>query len=198
MNNWLDKLRSVNVYLILVHLTVVVLTVEVFVLAKQNRELKLGGGLQKQVEIRVGDPLSLGDLVPLTSQDPMDSSGNQLLYMFTTTCPFCKQNIRSWEDLNSMALEKHVPVLGICLDTPEKAKRFVAENQITYKVYVPRDHAKFREEQRINSVPATILRTHDGHASRIWMGILHSEQMKEIEEGISVGHSPLINQRRKQ
>ncbi len=199
MKKWKEKLSSANMYQVMIHVIVLALTVEVFVLAKQNRELKSNGVVAKQADIKVGDLFSFGELIPVTTSNPVDSSVSQLVYLFTTTCPFCVQNIRSWEELKVVASNKRMHVVGICLDAPEKASGYAVQNKITYEVYVPKDYAKFRLWNRINSVPTTILRSRNGYAERVWLGILRGEQMKEIAEAISISHEyPPIAQRRQQ
>ena len=198
MKKWSEKLSSADLYQVMLHLIVLALAVTVFVLAKQNRELKSIGDQVKQVDIKSGDPFSLGELVPVNTPNAVDTSINQLLFLFTTKCPFCKRNVSSWEELKVAALGKQVVVAGICLDAPDEASRYTKEQQITYRVYVPKDFSRFREVNHIYSVPTTILRSRSGYAEHVWIGMLQPDKMKEIAEAISLSQHPQTTQRRRQ
>ena len=196
MKKWLEKSLSTNLYQVALHLIILTLAVEVFVLARQNRELKSYAGIPGRGVIKPGDFLSISELIPINGSHAVDSSLSQLVYVFSTTCPFCKNNIASWKEIERSASAKWVSVVGICLDVPEKATKYVMENQLSFSVYVPKDNVKYRESNRIGSVPMTILRSPGGEVQRIWTGRLSNDQIIEIGVAISKNQNPQITQRR--
>jgi hypothetical protein len=196
MNAFFDKLRTANMYQAIIHLVVLGLAVEVFVLARQNRDLKQHSNTQRQVEIHVGDRVSLAGLNPITSAAAVDSSSDQLIYFFTSTCPFCEKNLPAWKEVSKIASDKKIRVIGICLDTPDRVSAYVVHKQINYDVFVPMDYEAYRRENHIVGVPNTVLRLASGRAERLWIGQLRADQIKEIAEAISGLQSTFTQNRR--
>lgn len=196
MKRWLERFRRFSAYQVVLHVAVLGLAVEVFFLARENRELKSGLNSYREREIRVGDRLSLASLIPVTASSTVDSTTSQLIYLFTTGCHFCEKNIAAWKEVSKTASREQMRVLAICLDMPEKASAYVAKFRLTYDIYVPDDAAKYRRENHIVGVPNTILRSASGNVEWTWPGLLDSHQMEEIAAAISNCSHIHTNQRR--
>jgi hypothetical protein len=196
MSKWSDALRRVKVYQVVLHVVVLALAVEVFVLGKQNRELKSTANQQRQVDIKVGEHLSLDGLTPVTTSNAVDSTVRQLIYIFTTTCPFCEKNVAAWKEVNKAASRRRVRVLGICLDSPKNALAYAVKFRLSYEIYVPENVAKYRQGNHIVGVPNTVLRSSSGQAESVWLGLLGSDKVKEIVRTISDISLPSFTHRR--
>ena len=196
MSKWYDWLRRHATYQAILHVVVLGLTLEVFVLAKQNREMKSIATSRAEPEIKIGDRVSLSELIPLTTSRAIDSNKTNLLFFFTTTCQFCEKNIAAWKEVNKAASKTPVPVLAICLDGQEKALAYASKFHLTYDIYVPPDPAKYRRQNHIVGVPNTILRSASGHADWVWLGLLDGVKVREIVSAISDIPQLSLNDRR--
>ncbi len=162
------------------------LAVEVVVLARQNNELKNPKQREGKEQLAVGDSLIIRDLKPLQADytAPTDSP-NKLVFVFSTTCPFCKQNLEHWKKILTLANKNKLTVVGISLDTAEKSVAYVKEHQIDFPVVTPLDLPLFKSQNKLNAVPVTILRDSIGVVRNVWRGLLAEEQIKEVASAIS-------------
>jgi hypothetical protein len=196
MKSWSERLRRLSAYQVVLHVVVLGLAVEVLFLARENRELKSAVNSYREREIRVGDRLSLANLLPVTTSNTVDSTTSQLIYVFTTGCHFCEKNIAAWKEVSKTASRRQIRVIAICLDVREKASAYAAKFHLSYDIYAPNDASKYRRENHIVGVPNTILRSASGKVEWTWPGLLDSHQMNEIAEAISnYPHIPTIQRR---
>jgi hypothetical protein len=136
--------------------------VVIAVLAKQNRDLKGGGGEAAQASIKEGDYFSLRGLKAVQSNAVLDStSRRQLVFVFTTRCPFCKET-----------------------------RTYASEQQLTFPVFIPAEKDLFSKTNRLHSVPQTIIRNSNGFVEKVWRGRLTVEQFNEVVKAISGGIIP--------
>jgi peroxiredoxin len=151
--------------------------------ARQNRELKAGINAQRET-IKIGDYFSLGNLQPLRSSYGIDSTSRQLFFVFTTTCPFCKENLQKWGRIRDQ-VRKSIAMTGISLDSIQKTEDFVEANGLDLLVYCAIDAKSFSKENKISGVPGTILLGQGGRVEKVWMGLLSDEQVMEVVDAIS-------------
>lgn len=182
MQKLIEFLRKQNLYAIFLHIAVIVLVIQVLILAKQNRELKSGG---QRVEIlKAGDYFSFANLEPLSPQEGIDSTARQLLFIFTTTCPFCKENLPKWMKIVEQLKQKYAIVQAISLDSIEKTSSYVKQNQINIPIYIVRDTKHFQEVNKVSVVPMTIISGGTGRVEAVWDGLLSDHQTQEIVNSI--------------
>jgi cytochrome oxidase Cu insertion factor (SCO1/SenC/PrrC family) len=187
--NLREYLSGKNLYSIVLHLLVVVLAVEVYILMRQNRELKEGRASTPQETIKEGDYLSLSDLTPVTNGSHLDTvSRKQLIFVFTTRCPSCKETLPMWKSLADTAIQrKSFAVFGICLDPLVDTKTYVSENQLRFPVFIPVNKESFSKNNRVQGVPQTILRDRTGFVEKAQRGRLSVDMYNEILHAISDG-----------
>ncbi|MEO8451308.1 MAG: TlpA disulfide reductase family protein [Gemmatimonadota bacterium] len=97
-----------------------------------------------------GDTLTVGE-----SGDP---SVRQVLFVLTTTCPYCKATLPVWAALADSLQRgfRHVRVMALSLDSLGKTAAYAAEHRIRYPVATfPTD--KLRRLYRAGSVPQTVV-----------------------------------------
>lgn len=86
-------------------------------------------------------------------------AGRQVLFVFTTTCPYCKTTLPAWREITaSLDTVRSVPVqvYGISLDSVEVTRRYLAENRLDFPVVrFPED--KLAAIYRAQSVPLTVV-----------------------------------------
>lgn len=98
-----------------------------------------------------GDSITVGELP--------DSAGRQLLFVFTTTCPFCRATLPVWAALTDSIASSHgagVEVIGIALDSASAAASYAAEHQLPFPVLTFPDR-KTAQLYRARAVPQTVV-----------------------------------------
>jgi peroxiredoxin len=98
-----------------------------------------------------GDTLTIGEST--------DSTSRQVLFVLTTTCPYCKATLPVWAELAD-SLERldsgRIRVVALSLDSVERTRRYVSEHELSYAVTTfPKD--KLRRLYRAGSVPQTVV-----------------------------------------
>jgi thiol-disulfide isomerase/thioredoxin len=116
-----------------------------------------------------GDTVTVGEIA--------DSSARQVLFVLTTTCPYCKATLPVWaglaDSLHRLGGGK-VRVLALSLASLRRAGIYVTEHRIRYPVATfPSD--KFRRLYRAGSVPQTVVLDASGqvlfaHVGRLTAG----------------------------
>jgi len=181
----MQTLKKLLTYSVFLHLVVILLAVEVYILALQNKELKRelsAAGSQPEL-------LKEGDIVPsfwATTIDgrPEEISYNEprklhLLLVFNTTCPACKENLPNWIEISRKLDSKSCALIGISLHKPKTTQKYVLEKGVPFTVLVPRD-SMFIKNYKSNAIPQTVLIESGGKVRKVWNGVLSSENKKEI------------------
>jgi len=189
----MTKVREIvsgkNLYNIFLHLALVASLLVIAVLAKQNRDLKRGSGQAPKANIRAGEYFSLAGLTPATNGAQIDSTSSpQLIFVFTTRCPWCKETLPMWTSLADSASQKSsFAVLGICLDPLEETKTYIMQNQLAFPVFVPKDKEAFSKSNNIGNVPQTFIRTSSGLVEHSYPGKLSPDAYNKILKAITDG-----------
>lgn len=109
----------------------------------------------------------------LTVAELPDTAARQLVFVFTTTCPFCKATLPVWAALADSArrLRRPVSVLGLSLDSLANTGRYAAEYGLTYPVATFPDW-KTAQLFRARAVPQTLVLDHYGQVVFVHTGRL--------------------------
>ena len=156
---------------------VVVLSLRLIALNRANAGLRM-----RAVQPHAGDavPAFLATTVngdTLTIGEGTDPAARQVLFVLTTTCPFCRATLPVWAVLaDSLARlgKGHIRVVAISLDSLGQSRRYAAEHGIRYPV-VTLLSEKLRRLYRARWVPQTIVLNSEGvvlfaHVGRIQAG----------------------------
>ena len=75
-----------------------------------------------------GDTVTVGEVA--------DSAAKQVLFIFNTTCPYCRGIIPLWHQVTDSVkgLGRPVQVLAISLDSADTTRHYVAEHALRYAV----------------------------------------------------------------
>ncbi len=134
----------------------------------------------KQEQLQVGDSLLLDDLQPVRAGVVLDTlSERQLIYIFTTTCPFCQEVLPVWKEISSNA-NCSLPIFAISLDSKESTVSYVERNNIAFPVFIPRDPESFKKRNKVHLTPITVVRTATSKVEKMWVGRLNQETVKEV------------------
>lgn len=102
--------------------------------------------------------------------------GRQVLFVFTTTCPYCRASIPAWKRIaaaaDSMAPPLSAVAYGVVLDSSDAAARqYVAAHALTYPV-LRFPSRKLGAMYRTRNVPATLVLDAEGRVLYAKMGVL--------------------------
>lgn len=115
-----------------------------------------------------GDTLTIGE--------SSDSAARQVLFVLTTTCPYCKATLPVWADLaDSLGRvgAGHIRVIALSLDSLEQTRRYADEHAIRYSVATfPTE--KLRRLYRAGSVPQTVVLDAWGQVLYAYVGQLRA------------------------
>lgn len=102
-----------------------------------------------------GQPATVGQL---------PAEGKQVLFVYTTTCRFCKSTLPTWKRLSALLDTMQAPkvqVFGVSLDSLEATKKYSAEYALPYPtVSFPED--KLVQMYRAGTVPLTLVLDNEG------------------------------------
>ena len=167
-----------RLYIILIHITLLVFVSQVVILSMKNRELR-----KKQTAaepLAIGDSFSFENVDPLSSDASLDFSKPQLLFIFSTTCKYCHENMSRWNRVAELADEKEISIVGISVHSFEKTKAYIQENRVDFPVYWVRDQRKFGKENKLRGVPTTILLNKNREIQEILLGVLSEDKVREL------------------
>lgn len=155
-------------------------------LVVQNHELK--NRLALMVDSRA---LSVGDTFHdfpawdlagnhVDIQYPQHDSLVTLLFIFSTDCKPCADNLPQWVTI-AKALEgfKQCRILGVSLDSLEPTRQFVEKNGLSFAPVVPAV-PQFSRRYKISGTPQTIVLDGYGHVMGVWAGVLDSLKNDEM------------------
>lgn len=184
------KEQRLNYFQIFLYIALIGLSVEVFLLIRQNRELK------SQLEYFTKGPETLKAGEKIEAMNVLDLEGNQkmialentgkktLLFVFTTTCPSCAKNLPYWRDIISVVDGAKTEILGISTHDIGQTKAYQREHDLSWPVTSTTD-STFIKKYKVNAVPQTILIDEHGKVQQVWLGLLTVEQVKQIKKMIS-------------
>ena len=105
-----------------------------------------------------------------------------LLFVFSTTCPHCENNLPVWNHLASLAENKPgLNIVGISSERPEVLISFLHDKKPNFKIYSSAVDSSFSIKYGINGVPETMLIAGDGTVIKTWIGELQVKQSDEIQ-----------------
>ena len=101
-------------------------------------------------------------------------SGKQVLFAFTTTCPYCLASLPAIREIAAAAVEMQKPsvaMVGIALDTLELARAYAASNALSFPI-VEFPARKLRYLYRARSVPIILVLDAEGRIVLGRVGVL--------------------------
>ena len=191
MKDFSKYFTSKNVYNAILHIVLLVLAFEVVLLAKQNREMKNGLSVQRPEVIAVGDSFSVDDLMPLSEDFQLEANARRLFFIFTTTRPYCEKNVENWKRIVELTEQGNEMIAGISLDAPDSTRQYASEHDLNYPIGYPNDITGFKETNKLNGVPITILVGESGVAEKVWLGVLTEENIEEVVAAVTQ-YKPMI------
>lgn len=110
-----------------------------------------------------GQPVTVGHTAP---------AGKQVIFILTTTCPYCRASIPAWTRIAAAA--SGIPgasAWGISLDSAAASKRYARQYHLPYSVILFPE-PKLAHLYRARTVPQTIVVDENGHVIYAHSGVL--------------------------
>lgn len=180
--------KPFNPYYIILHIALLAFGIQVLFLAKENRRLETVLETSSQ---RAGANLESGQQLPdvavveLDGQQSEirfhDAAADSLLFVFTTTCSVCEDNLDRWLDLHQK-FDDRFQIVAIGLDDLETTRAYVEQHDLPFRVVVPADRQYFPKAFGVIGVPETILVGAGGEVKDIRMGVLKPEFDQRLAE----------------
>lgn len=120
-----------------------------------------------------GDSVTVGETA--------DSTARQVLFVFNTTCPFCRRIIPLWHQIadSLMRLTRPVQVIAISLDAADTTRHYVSEHAIRYRVLTLPER-KLERLYRAAAVPQTVVLDWTGTVLYARIGTLEPVSMDSV------------------
>jgi peroxiredoxin len=182
------RIKSGTLYSIALHVIVFALSIEVYILMRQNNQLKDSQDPYWAGRLKIGDSFSVDSLIAVdsTKRKALNLRDKHLVFVFSTKCKFCVKSIEVWKTVAARAKTVGTEVYAISLDSLGKTRSYIHENHISfYDVYVPVDVASFARKNRLGGVPLTVLRSERGTVDQLWQGLLAADKIEEVVAQIS-------------
>ncbi len=177
-----------TLYSLALHLIVVAMGIELYILSSQNHQLKESRGETVAAQLKTGDLFAIDSLVGLKDGQPLalPPEGQQVIFVFSTRCRFCKADIDTWKEIAEKAKRSRVNVFAVSVDSLAVTRQYAKDNSIVqYNIFLPANADRFLEQNRLPGFPASIVRSGTGRVEGVWMGLLDKSQENEILQKIS-------------
>jgi len=113
-----------------------------------------------------GDTVALGETTP---------GRRQILYFFTTSCPYCRASVPSWKALAELADSRaDAEVFGVAIDSAHLTPPYQDEHDLTYPVVGMHDQ-RYAGLFRAGSVPVTMVVNPNGQIAYARLGEFSTE-----------------------
>jgi len=171
----------------------VIMAVELVLLARQNRSLKVVvaaleqqlGVMRSAASLKAGDvlqPLELptlsGESMRLAYNDPVRDT---ILLVFSPDCPACAENLESWSRLQAAHDPDRESLVYVSSAGAEATQAFASDHGLPGPVLV--SGAQSLNGYKVNEIPATIRVGPGGVVKRVWVGVLSEEALRLFAGG---------------
>jgi hypothetical protein len=187
--------RPRDPFTVFLMLACVALSLVVFFLARQNRQLKAELGA-------AGTPrLPAGALKPGDTVEPfalLDESGARvaigfaaggprtLLLVFSSRCPACEKTLPIWNEILAAATPKDCRVVGVRTDGDAPGSSSLFTPALRFPVHtVPEPAPPPFAGPGLPYVPAAVLLDGEGRVSRVWFGVPAESDRRELRDALA-------------
>ncbi len=165
---------------------ITILTIDVVLLTLKVNKLETY--IQNTSVISPVDPLKPGDQVNSFTAQSLDGSqqtisysdtqSTYLLFVLSTTCPHCEENLTKWRSIVEKIGEECF-IVGVSIHDVKQTMQYIVDKDIPFYMVSVAD-TSFQTSYRISGVPATILIDSGGRVAKSWTGKLDDGQVDDI------------------
>lgn len=143
-------------------------------------------------ELKPGDrltPIEAQSIDGLPTTITYTESGmSYLILVFSTTCPYCEENIEKWRRIAGPCQEGGCSVIGVSVHGIEPTRQYLLDRNVPFYTVI-NTRREFTEAYKISGVPMTILISAGGIVENTWSGMINDEQVDEIIDRIQPASS---------
>lgn len=165
---------------------VIVMGVEIFFLAQENRRLRAAlvasrGPIKILNPTEKVPPLAGRDLNGQETRVEYPSSQRTVLLWFSSACPSCEHNLEFWKEIYQRRRSEKLRFIGVTTAGEEKTGEFVKKFQLAFPIMIVSD-LSLLEKYRVEVIPQTMLIDENGVVLKVCPGPLSDIYKKQIEE----------------
>lgn len=151
---------------------------------QQRRVESLTQELHRLTMMNPGDTVRAFSALDLDSArvivEPAAGDRKTLLYVFTTWCHTCRDNMERWNSLTGRLSGEHVRIVGVCLDSLYRVKQLLSEMPLAFATYSVGGDTVTPRAYKMSGVPMTILLTEQGTVMKVWIGLLDEKGTEAV------------------
>mgnify|MGYP005843856329 CR=1 FL=1 len=193
-----QNLKEKPWFLIVSFIMIILLSGEVVLLAIQNKKLKatIESFTNPTYLLKTGDKAESINVKTLNGYEDSitynDSTKRYLLFILSTNCPHCLNNLPKWKEIAYSQYTENVDIFGISISELEETKKYYYEKDVSFNLLVP--DTSFSRKYKISGVPLTLMVSGSGFIDKSWIGELNENQVNEIKGLLGVIlHPNVIN-----
>ncbi len=172
-----------KLYTVFLHSSLVAMIAISMSLVWQIRFLRAQLAPGEMDQIEAGEMVDAIDVTHLSGESAVlswhDAQRDRLLLIFTTTCPACKENQPTWQEIHG-ELGEHLDIVGVSLDPLEATRAYEQAYALPYDVVTVADRQRFVTDLNIPAIPFTLHVASNGSVLGAWRGILTPEQQRQL------------------
>lgn len=149
--------NRINWYNVFIHIILLGLSIVVILLINKNKTLEEKLNYNKLDNIKESDIIENILTLNLEGKEELinfNEGKDKILFLFTTTCKFCTENIPKWKEIYEDKKDKY-EIIGLGLDSLETIKSYSEFYELPYKILISNEK-NFRNKYKIQGVPQTI------------------------------------------
>jgi peroxiredoxin len=165
-------------------------------LVRQNLQLRRSIEGTRPERLAVGDKVPSFTAVGLSGESINVAYNSQeqdkLLFFFTPSCPFSRQQFPGWLDLVKRTDKRKVEVIGLAADAEDtvKLREYLHEVSSTHPPGITFPTAivskEVRRKYKLSETPLTLLIASDGTVKEVWAGKWDSKVLATVTKVIGV------------
>src|SRR5262245_59127065 len=114
-----------------------------------------------------------------------DPRRRYLLFVFSTTCPYCEESLPRIEDVVRTGMGPATTPIAVSIHGPAETARFVVTHPIGFRVVCAEPSEDFQRRNRITGVPTTILVDGRGVVQKVWEGDVTADLAATIRAALA-------------
>jgi peroxiredoxin len=114
-----------------------------------------------------------------------DSHRRYLLFVFSTTCPYCEESLPRIEDVVRTGAGPAIMPVAVSIHGPAETARFVVTHPISFRVVCADSSDEFQRRYEISGVPTTILIDGRGIVQKVWEGDVTADLAATIRAALA-------------
>ena len=114
-----------------------------------------------------------------------DPRRRYLLFVFSTTCPYCEESLPRIEDAVRTGAGSGITPVAVSIHGPAETARFVVTHPISFRVVCADSSDEFQRRNQITGVPTTMLVDGRGVVQKVWEGDITADLAATIRAALA-------------